>query len=380
MITLYRVNKYEYIRLTTSKIGGNIRKHSKIEKYDKEYTLSSLDGELNGYPLAKYYSPNPSDMMKWLMNEEYIIDKNVYNDRKEKSRVNLIRYFPSDHILMDSISNHFTEHIRITCRFQNFDTPKETWDNKIKQIVREKLVDQIKNKGMVLKYRDVYEMIYRTDTCRICNTFNEAYCKWIITMGSKIINKSMNEINILDPSAGWGDRMIGSIASGVRSYTGYDPNKKLEESYNNIIDWFKDDYDTKIKMHMLPFEESNEQENYYDMIITSPPYYTVEIYDDDDEQSVVKYPKYEDWVKNMYDPYLTKAYTYLKKGGIMVIYIEDVKVDNKYYPLSKLTNNIITKLGGKQNMLYGLNVIYEDEQKGGGNECNKRCARSWIKQ
>jgi 16S rRNA G966 N2-methylase RsmD len=387
MNVIYNNNKNNYIKLNYNIFGGT----ADITIYDKPYTNDSLNGEFNGYPLSKYYSPSPSDMMKLLKDELFTNHTNIQKDKREDNKFNLIRSFPNDHILMDSISNHFTEKVRTTCRFQSYKTPKETWDIIVKNIVHKMLLDNKK-----LKYREVFELIYNTETCRICNTFNEAYCKWIITSISKIIKKPLNEINILDPSAGWGDRMIASIASGVKSYTGYDPNKKLEKSYHNIIDYFKKDYNTKININILPFEEADEKAESFDIVITSPPYYTVEIYDEDKElskeQSVVKYPSYNDWVDNMYRPYLKKAYSYLKKGGVIVIYIEDVIVDGKYYPLSELTNNIIIGLGGKRDMSYGLNVIYNDNhhniQTGGKydkynkykkRDCNKRCAKSWIK-
>jgi RimJ/RimL family protein N-acetyltransferase len=356
----------------SNQIGGRVD----IQLYDTEYTLESLDGEDNGYPYSKNFMPSPIEMMDNLKSIEFN-DRNIMSDSNDQSKKILKRSFPSDHILSDSISNHFTETVRVNCQFNQFDTAKAAWDKNIKSEIKDKL-----NAGETFKYRGVFEIVYNNDKVRLCNTFNEAYCLWMIRSAAEKMGADISKIRLLDPSSGWGNRLIASYAAGIAEYRGYDPNSKLTPLYAEIIEQFGNNT-TKAKIIEQPFEESEDFEDYYDIVLTSPPYFAYEVYDKGERQSVVKFPEYDEWVQNMYRPYLRKAYKYLRDGGIMIIYIEDIFMNNKKYPLSELTNDIMNELGGKTDDAYGLNVVYSDSHLSRHNKSKKRSraryANSWVK-
>jgi len=74
-----------------------------------------------------------------------------------------------------------------------------------------------------------YEEIYQKSG--VANGFNPAIARYLCEkFGAK---------SVFDPCMGWGDRLIGCMAAGVKKYVGYDTNTKLEEKY---IDFFMKRY------------------------------------------------------------------------------------------------------------------------------------------
>lgn len=127
------------------------------------------------------------------------------------------------------------------------------------------------------------------------------------------IYKRFNATNVLDFSAGWGDRCIAAIRQDIY-YTGIDTNESLREPYENMI---KDFNGNKAK---IIFEKSenciNSLEDNYDLVFTSPPYYNIEKYN-----GMPEYKNYEDFVKTFFIPCVTSSWNKLKINGHMVLNI-----------------------------------------------------------
>lgn len=151
-----------------------------------------------------------------------------------------------------------------------------------------------------------------------CTTFKITVTKAILKfLGSKIV---------LDPSAGWGDRLLGAAAAGVKVYHGVDPNPNLREAYDEMISFLKTKVSqTEIEVVTEDFLQLGIDEGTYDTVFTSPPYYDYEIYSDDSRQSVHGRSNLQKWIANFLHPYLRKAWSALMKGGHMALYISDVK-------------------------------------------------------
>ena len=99
-------------------------------------------------------------------------------------------------------------------------------------------------------------------------------------------NKLFKPTNMLDFSAGWGDRLIGAIAYGTK-YTGVDPSNCLKKKYLKIINTLADN--TKnYRIINQPFEETDLEDNIYDFIFTSPPFFTYEVYETDNQKQSIK--------------------------------------------------------------------------------------------
>ena len=155
--------------------------------------------------------------------------------------------------------------------------------------------------------------------------------------------------DVLDFSMGWGDRLAGFHASNAESYTGIDPNENTFKNYSrqNIL------YETGKKTEFIqaPAEDVNLSDSEFDMIFTSPPYFHLERYADDETQSWKRYGKDIDvWLGDFLFPVLEKCWNSLKDGGTMIINIADVyasktKTENKsYLSICDPMNDIIQSL------------------------------------
>ena len=253
---------------------------------------------------------DPVTMFNNLRTQSLTVTTDQYNNQV------LERRYPEDYFICDHLSNHFTEYERIKCQFGSYTTPTDMWqslrtDSKIKQMTP-------------LEQR---ELVY--SSTRECNTFNVTFCLWLINtlVGPRA--------KILDPSSGWGDRLIAALASDAELYNGFDPNKNLQKGYRQIVKTLP--HATKASVKCLPFEEAKLRNNFYDIAITSPPYFDLEKYGNDGGQSIVRNPTYTEWLNNFYSPYIMKMVHAVKSEGFIVIYIEDVTSNGTRYNMREFT-------------------------------------------
>lgn len=119
---------------------------------------------------------------------------------------------------------------------------------------------------------------------------------------------------VLDPCAGWGGRMLGVVSTGA-NYIAFEPNTETFSELNKLAvflgiqDKVKIICDDALKMqdYNLPM---------VDMVLTSPPYFDVEIYTNEKTQSINNTPTYESWVQNFLDPLIDLSNKHLKTDGV----------------------------------------------------------------
>lgn len=96
---------------------------------------------------------------------------------------------------------------------------------------------------------------------------------------------------VLDPCSGWGGRMLGTLASG-KKYIGFEPN---EETYDGLQKLAKFIGETP-KIHKTGSENIYKHvPEHVDIVLTSPPYFNLEVYSDSPNQSENMYKTYEEW-------------------------------------------------------------------------------------
>jgi cyclopropane fatty-acyl-phospholipid synthase-like methyltransferase len=123
----------------------------------------------------------------------------------------------------------------------------------------------------------------------------------------------------LDPTAGWGDRLRCAIEYDCE-YTGIDSNKELLSAYEQIIKDKADD-PSKYKIKIGKFQSIRLNEK-YDLVFTSPPFYTKEIY-----ENMVEWKSIKEFMTEFLKPLIKKSAKYLEKNGHLVLYIEDTNTD-----------------------------------------------------
>lgn len=139
----------------------------------------------------------------------------------------------------------------------------------------------------------------------------------------KFIEKEPYGKKLVDMSAGWGDRLIASLSLGIE-YTGFDPSMKMGPIYQQMINDFSGSGGNS-SVTTAPFEDVELQDNYYDLAFSSPPFYDVEIYNDEDTQSIVRYPDFVVWMREFLLPSLSKLVMSLKEKGKLALHFYDTK-------------------------------------------------------
>jgi len=82
----------------------------------------------------------------------------------------------------------------------------------------------------------------------------------------------------LDPTMGWGGRLVGACAYGIPEYIGIDSNTNLREPYYRLCEFLGSRSNTKIKTLFMDALAVDYSEFKYDLILTSYPYYNIERY------------------------------------------------------------------------------------------------------
>jgi hypothetical protein len=105
-------------------------------------------------------------------------------------------------------------------------------------------------------------------------------------------------------------------------YQGYDPHQALEPGHTAMITRFGDPARHRVSYH--PFETAELGEGLYDVVLSSPPYFTVEEYAPGEEgQSVVTYPQLPQWQVRFLFRSLERAWSRLKEGGYLILHLGD---------------------------------------------------------
>jgi hypothetical protein len=140
-------------------------------------------------------------------------------------------------------------------------------------------------------------------------------------------------LNILDTSMGFGSRMSAVLLSG-HNYCGFDPNVEL---CNKLTEYKKFLYDNNViskeQKCCLRCRGSEvyfgNMKNAFDVSFTSPPYFNLEKYGNDNSESTKNYNNYQLWIEHFVKPTIENTYKYLKIGGYAMINIKNLNSKGK---------------------------------------------------
>jgi hypothetical protein len=224
------------------------------------------------------------------------------------------RNFTRDYTKIDGISNHFSEVVRMNCIVNRSDkiSPKGYWNKYKAAIAREAYYLGGPNPGP-LDWRDAMN----ATKCYECGTFNP-----IILINAIKRYFHGQKIRMLDPSMGWGDRLIGALASDVELYVGFDPNTTLRESYLAIKNELAPEAKTEFITNRFSIGAMDKSLiGTFDLAFTSPPFFDEEIYVGTESDV---HGSYSDWLRGVYEPYLRDMAAAVAPTGILAVYIDNV--------------------------------------------------------
>jgi hypothetical protein len=133
---------------------------------------------------------------------------------------------------------------------------------------------------------------------------------------------------VFDYAFGWGSRALGALASNkVKRYIGVDPNTQTFDDVYGMLRKLcaTNEIHNKCELNCVGSENFVLQKNSVDFVFSSPPYFNLEIYSNEETQSVAKFPKYELWLEHFVRPTIRNIAQGLKVGGRLGINVKDFK-------------------------------------------------------
>ena len=134
--------------------------------------------------------------------------------------------------------------------------------------------------------------------------------------------------NIYDYSAGYGGRLLGIGSSNMKyNYIGIDPNSETIKYLN----FFNECIDEAVGVKGTIIQNVSEEfvPNDIDLAFSSPPYFNLEKYSDEDTQCMVRYSTLDEWFSGYAEPTIENIYKSLNKDGIFATNIADYKTYGK---------------------------------------------------
>ena len=224
-------------------------------------------------------------------------------------------------------SNYFQQENRWSVESASYPGPKRTWETY-------KFMVTLMGAAYSLKVPKIDRSTLRTMI---------GLRKYICSQFKPNVAKSMYDLfkskNVLDFSAGWGDRLCGFYASNhTERYVGVDPRKENHpiyreqaETYKRMANgWLENKKTSEFFCEAAEDFDFSEYYDTFDMIFTSPPYFCVERYGNDDNQSWVRYKSIDSWNTQFLHKAIDNMWPTLKSGGKLCINISDVYTNHQW--------------------------------------------------
>lgn len=133
--------------------------------------------------------------------------------------------------------------------------------------------------------------------------------------------------NVYDYSMGYGGRLLGITSSNMRyNYIGIDPNTETIEGLT-YLNTLLDNPGTLVQSVSEEYQPTD-----IDLAFSSPPYFNLEKYSEEDTQCMVRYTTLDEWFSGYVSPTMERIREGLNPEGIFATNIADYKsYGNKEY-------------------------------------------------
>ena len=235
---------------------------------------------------------------------------------------------------LDKLVDCFTGLQRMKCKREGRDlSPFAAWNNKdYMTFVIEQYIDKKEN----LTSFNLRESFYKLNSV-LPEKYRNMECNFFkATLATSVYDlflRNKPHKRVLDISAGWGDRLLAALSANLETYLAYDPNAALQPGYKEMIDEFIANQEEKENYQVVaaPFEtaETNLRGKTFDLIFTSPPYFDLEVFTTEGEQSIISHSTFDKWMVHFLFQSLYMAWDTLAADGNMVIHIDDFSKGEK---------------------------------------------------
>jgi hypothetical protein len=211
-------------------------------------------------------------------NHKLISEKELIKDLRKLLK------FDADSNANKFYGNPFLYHYQfknlLKCRRE--DSKKTIYDIHNDPVKWAKLLDdtRFRNRGGRTAAGNIYE----------CFRINLGSIVMFKSTTAKYLYKKYNATHVLDPTMGWGGRMLGAWALDI-DYTGIDTNVEMKPAYDGMTEFLRTKAKTfgnglmeeETKSHLTTIWQSCLDVDFskidYDFVLTSPPYINLEMYE-----------------------------------------------------------------------------------------------------
>ncbi|MFW6172464.1 MAG: DNA methyltransferase [Elusimicrobiota bacterium] len=309
------VKKSDFIRNAVEKF--DLIKEFNFSEIVKDYKESKEEDKEEIVSLIfDYYRNNGFPYTEFSDEECYKKMKNIYKTRKYFSDKDVFKF----NIVGLALANYFHPHM-YEAKYENKMSPREAFDNdeKFKDCINR--VFQMGNKPTPAKMRAILKT---RNGVRCVGNFRPIIAKYIYEtycpQGGVAI----------DPCSGFSGRLLGCIAANKDIlYDGIDVDPRTMLGNSRCASLFYDQYDFRFSFNLGRAENilRSKKDDYADLVFTSPPYFNLERYSEDGEQSSNKYNQYDIWREKFLKTVLLESYRTLKSGGYCIMNTKNI---NKY--------------------------------------------------
>lgn len=194
----------------------------------------------------------------------------------------------------DILTEKSADRLAQFAHFESFFAPQQRfWES---LTVKEHLAlinDFVRQYGDMAPYAKFYEYLSKHAHAPKFTNFN-------VMMFDQLIHRYRPK-TIVDPTMGWGQRMIMAMAHGIH-YLGIDIREDSIESNKNLVAFLKREF---IELPATPSllctdgaTLGGDLSRDFDMLFTSPPYFDAEIYSDKGAENL-SYDEYLDWWRTL---------------------------------------------------------------------------------
>jgi hypothetical protein len=297
---IFKMTEVELKKANINEINKIIKSKGFPYKYHS-MTEQSVNEMFNN---LKKYEPTFNNKTYTIQNIHFKIDL-LY-----KGKPTVIIQKEEDYLKYNNLSDYFQQVCRMKCVIVNRpSSPFDYWNKNTEKIIKYAI-----NKYKKLDYKILSDSAYELIPFE-CSAFRPTLMVSFIKM--------FNGKSILDFSSGWGDRLLGAMACDeiIDFYCGVDPNECLHPNYKKMIDFFKQGTQKFVIIKSM-FQTAIVPTKKYNLIFTSPPYFTLESYSNDKTQSVHN-ATLDSWFNNFLIYSINKSWKLLEVDGHMCININD---------------------------------------------------------
>ena len=311
--------EWEYIKDTFDKEDVKESLAKVAMTYEIPYAEMSVKDAHRDY--LKLKGMNHNDVLvdgEWFAREgtEYRYDLTFEGKQQYFKRINT----------GNKASNYFQQVNRWSVDGSVSPGPQRTWES-------EKFMTSLMGSAYSLKLPKINRNVLRTMI-----GLRKYICAQFKPNVAKVLYDKLGSENILDFSAGWGDRLAGFYASETSEYyLGIDPRKENHPIYEEQAEFYHKHmtvFEVQKKCNFIesPAEEVDftKYKDFFDTVFTSPPYFNVERYSYDETQSWVRHKEINEWNENFLQKTLKNLWCSVKSGGYLLVNISDVYSNSKW--------------------------------------------------